>query len=98
MTRFSFKAAFAALALGAVTLTASSFVAATDAEAAPRHHRHWGHGHGHGHGHWHRPWRPFYPVALGVASYAVAPDCYLVKRKVFVPGVGRVWRQVTVCN
>lgn len=71
---------------------------------------HWnnpGHGHGYGHGH-HRPrpprhWRPGYaagilPFSLGIVSYTVQPQCYIVKKKVHVRGVGRVLRPVTVCN
>ncbi|QRM32778.1 hypothetical protein [Microvirga sp. VF16] len=101
ITCISFKAAVAALALGAVTLTISSCVAAGDAVAAPGGpHRPWvGHGHGHRGHHWRLGFiSGGLPLALGITSYAVAPDCYLVKRQVFVPGGGRVWRRVTVCR
>lgn len=64
-------------------------------------------GHGHGHHH-HRPrpprhWGPGYaagilPFSLGIVSYTVQPECYVVRKKVHVPGVGRVLRPVTVCN
>ncbi|MBS7698813.1 MULTISPECIES: hypothetical protein [unclassified Chelatococcus] len=64
--------------------------------------------------HWggHRPHRPGYwgprgafyaglPIAIGIAgatAYASGPDCYRVYRKVFVKGVGRVVRPVTICD
>lgn len=63
-----------------------------------------GHGHGHGHHH-HRPRPPRHwghagvlPFSLGIVSYTVQPECYVVRKKVHVPGVGRVLRPVTVCN
>lgn len=66
-----------------------------------------GHGHGHGH-HPHRPrpprhWGPGYaaglvPFSLGIVSYTAQPECYVVRKRVHVPGVGRVLRPVTVCD
>ncbi|MGV6871427.1 hypothetical protein ACUSIJ_01875 [Pseudochelatococcus sp. B33] len=107
--RNSLKGALAAVALGIASMTATTMISTTAAQAAPGGHGpHWkkpGHGHGHGH---HRPrpprhWGPGYaaglvPFSLGIVSYTVQPQCYVVKEKVHVRGVGRVWRPVTVCD
>ncbi|MBS7702826.1 hypothetical protein [Chelatococcus asaccharovorans] len=65
---------------------------------------HWGGGYRpHRPGYW-GPRGAFYaglPIAIGIAgatAYASAPDCYRVYRKVFVKGVGRVVRPVTICD
>ncbi|CAH1673194.1 hypothetical protein [Chelatococcus asaccharovorans] len=65
---------------------------------------HWGGGYRpHRPGYW-GPRGAFYaglPIAIGIAgatAYASAPDCYRVYRKIFVKGVGRVVRPVTICD
>jgi hypothetical protein len=89
--RTSLKIALTALTLGIATVSASTFATTSPAAAGPS----WGPmgGWGSKHHHWnHHGHRRFYaPLAYG-------SDCYRVYRKVFVPGVGRVARRVTVCD
>jgi len=98
----------AILALSLATLGAGSIATASSAAAHGHGHGHGGHGHGHGghggHGHGgHGPWGGWGPawgggIYIGVPSYVGYGGCYYVKKKVFVPGVGKVKQKVLVCN
>lgn len=70
-----------------------------------------GHGHGHGHGLGHGPgpgrrghgwgwggYGGYGVVVTGPESYGEEEACYTIRRRVFVPGYGRIWKRVQVCE
>lgn len=80
------------LTAAAAAILATATLAAPAAQAGPffhHHHGHWGGHHGYYGG------MALVGAGLGLAA---SDECYTVRRRVFVPGVGLVSRRTLVCG
>ena len=77
------------IALGTTAVLAAAALTPTTASA-------WGWGGHHGH-HGHHGWNRGFAVGFYAPTYAVAPNCYVVRRIVATP-YGPQPRRVTVCD
>ena len=77
----------------AAAIVATAAMAAPAAQAGP-----FFHNHHHHHGYWGGPVIGGLTVVGPGLGLAAASDCYTVRRKVLVPGVGIVVRRSVVCG